>query len=121
VTKKCDLLHAGDVFRIRDHAANFSRLHAYGLASNMQLTFETKQIAARRMLRYPKSFEQEPLLKFALQLLANDSLLDRALYYAALPLGQLRIIVLDLQDHWHALKEVRSRKRLAPRYRINQR
>jgi D-alanine transfer protein len=85
------------------YAGLFSRLHANELAFSTQLSFATKQAAARRMLEYPGTLEKEPLLRFALERLADGSPLDRALYYAVWPLGRLWTSVLELQDHWETL------------------
>src|SRR5207249_4519118 len=75
--------------RADQYAGHFSRLHAESLAFSTDLGFETKQLAARQMLRYPGTLRQEPLLRFALARLDDGSPLSRAQYYAALPLGKL--------------------------------
>jgi len=84
----------------------FSALQAYLLAFSDSLSFDTKQAAARRMLDYPQTLENDPLLRFALQRLANDSPVNRALYHLVWPLGQLRLVLLDLQDHRATLQYV---------------
>jgi len=85
------------------YAAMFSRMYANELAFSAQLDFGVKQAAARRMLNYPTTLENEPVLHFALQALAEDSPLDRALYYAVWPLGKLQTTIAELQDHWNTL------------------
>jgi D-alanine transfer protein len=85
------------------YAGNFSRVSANELAFSTDLSAGVKQALARRMLGYPKTLEDDPLLAFALRQLADDSLKARALYYAALPLGRLQVRLLRLQDHWGAL------------------
>jgi D-alanine transfer protein len=81
----------------------FLPLRANELAFSTQLSYATKQEAARRMLQYPKTLENEPLLRFALERLAGDSPLDHALYYAVWPVGKLWTTVLELQDQWAVL------------------
>lgn len=82
------------------YAGNFSRVSANELAFQTPLSFGVKRALARRMLAYPEPLEQDPLLEFALRQLADGSLVGRALYYAALPLGRLQVGVLRLQEHW---------------------
>jgi D-alanine transfer protein len=100
------------------YAGLFVPLRASELAFSMQLSYATKQEAARRMLQYPKTLENEPLLRFALERLAGNSPLDRALYYVVWPAGRLWIQVLELQDQWAALTFLWARPELqqpAPR------
>jgi D-alanine transfer protein len=90
------------------YTANFSRLHASELAFSTRLSFAAKQGIARRMLEYPGTLADDPLLMFALRQLADGSPASRALYYASLPLGKLQNLVLRLQDHWETLVFVRA-------------
>jgi D-alanine transfer protein len=90
----------------------FVPLRANELAFSTQLSYATKQEAARRMLQYPKTLETEPLLRFALERLAGDSPLDRALYYAVWPVGRLWTLALELQDQWDALTFLWARPQL---------
>lgn len=96
------------------YAGNFSRLHASELVFSTQLSYAVKQGAARRMLDYPSTVEREPLLRFALNELADDSPTSRLLYYAVLPLGKLQTLVLRLQDHWETLRFLRAQQGLRP-------
>jgi D-alanine transfer protein len=82
------------------YAGNFSDLHAGELAFSSSLSYEFKHQAARRMLDYPKTVAGNPVLRFALERLARDSVTDRLLYYAACPVGTLQNVALRLQDHW---------------------
>src|SRR5207244_10813054 len=65
------------------------RSQASELVFSTQLSFGVKQAAARRMLAYPATVTNDPLLRFALERLADASLGSRILYYAGLPLGKL--------------------------------
>jgi D-alanine transfer protein len=96
------------------YAGNFSHLHASELAFSTDLSFDLKQAAARRMLEYPKTLEHDPLLRFALEKLADGSLVSQALYYAALPLGKLQTLVLRLQDHWEMVAFIWQHDHLKP-------
>jgi len=85
------------------YAGDFSQLHADELAFSPYLSFEIKQMAARRMLDYPDTLRNAPLLQFSLEKLADGSPLSRALYSAILPLGRLEMMMIRLQDHWETL------------------
>src|SRR5947207_2065990 len=85
------------------YAANFSHVQASELVFSTQLSFAVKQAAAHRMLAYPDTVAKDPLLRFALERLADASLGSRILYYAALPLGKLHNLALRVQDDWETL------------------
>jgi D-alanine transfer protein len=95
------------------YAANFSRLHASGLAFSIRLPFALKQAAARRMLQFPETLGTDPLLAFALARLADGSRFSRVLYYAAMPLGQLHNLALRLQDHVETVAFLRAQRGLS--------
>ena len=90
------------------YAANFSELHASEFAFSTRLGFAVKRDVARRMLQYPDTLANDPLLTFALERLADGSVGSRILYYASLPLGTLHNFVLRLQDDWQALVFLRA-------------
>ena len=52
------------------------------------------------MLEFPETVANRPLLKFALENLADGSPLSLACYDAVLPLGWLHNAILRYQDHW---------------------
>lgn len=54
------------------------------------------------MLDYPKTLDGQWTLKFALERLADDQGLDRALYAAVWPLGRLQTAIGRAQDHLEA-------------------
>ncbi len=87
------------------YAGNFSALHAGELAFNARLSLRLKQDAARRMLQYPATLADRPLLKFALENLADGSPLGLACYDAVLPLGMLHNAILRYQDHWRVVSQ----------------
>jgi D-alanine transfer protein len=81
------------------YAGNFSDLHAGDLAFETRLSLELRQDAARRMLQFPKTLANRPLLRFALENLASGSPLSLACYDAVLPLGIMHNAILRYQDH----------------------
>jgi D-alanine transfer protein len=82
------------------YAGNFSDLHAGELAFDTRLSLRFKQDAARRMLQFPATLANRPLLRFALENLASGSPLSLAAYDAVLPLGIMHNAILRYQDHW---------------------
>lgn len=81
------------------YAGNFSVLQATELALSGALSRELRRDAARRMMEYPKTLADDWLLRTLLRRLAGDTLADRALYTALLPLGQLQRGIGRVQDH----------------------
>jgi D-alanine transfer protein len=96
------------------YPGNFSTLHAAGLIFNIQLSEDIKSQAARHMWQYPDTLTKDLLLKFAIQNLGVDQPLNRLAYYLALPLGQLDLLVLRLQDHWALLQYIQQNPTLVP-------
>jgi D-alanine transfer protein len=84
------------------YEGNFSGLQAGEMIFSTSLSFELKRDAARRMLAYPGTLDDHWLLDATMHRLARGTTLDRALYYAALPLGTLQNGVARLQDHFQA-------------------
>ena len=91
-----------EAFDPKWYEGNFSHLQAYELAFSGDLSRELKRDIARRMLDYPKTLESQWLLEFTLERLAGDTLLDRGLYAAVWPLGQLENAIGRAQDHFEA-------------------
>src|SRR5262249_41246737 len=84
------------------------------------LSLRLKQDAARRMLQYPVTVAKRPLLRFALENLADGSPLSLACYDAVLPLGMAYNAILRYQDHWAVVSylwrhPVRTTSPIAPR------
>jgi D-alanine transfer protein len=84
------------------YEGNFSHLQAYEFAFSHKLSRGLKRDIARRMLDYPKTLESHWLLEFTLSRLAGGSHLDRALYAAVWPLGQMQNTIGRVQDHFEA-------------------
>ena len=85
------------------YAGDFSRLHANELVFNPYLSYQLKQRLAQRMLDYPDTLTNDPLLAYAVKNLARHSRLPILMYYLSLPVGQLQTQVIRMQDHWAVL------------------
>jgi D-alanine transfer protein len=90
------------------YAHRFSPLQAGELAWSSHLSFELRQAAARRMLDYPSTLEPDPQLRLALQSLADGSRSARAFYYAGLPAGKVRNLLLRLRDHAETVRYLKT-------------
>jgi D-alanine transfer protein len=86
------------------YAGNFSDLHAGELVFGTGLSLRLRQDAARRMLQFPSTVVNRPLLRFALENLADGSPLSLACYDAVLPLGMMHNAIVRFQDHWNVVR-----------------
>ena len=86
------------------YAGNFSDLHAGELAFSARLSLQLRQDAARRMLQFPATMANRPLLKCALENLADGSPRSLSCYDAVLPLGIMLNVILRYQDHWSVVR-----------------
>jgi D-alanine transfer protein len=82
------------------YRANFSRVQATTLAFDTNIPYSLRRDAARRMLQYPTTIADDPILRWGLESLADRSAFGRARYAAVLPLGLLQGASLRLADHW---------------------
>jgi D-alanine transfer protein len=92
----------------KEYSGDFSRLHANELVFSPYISFDLKQHIASRMLDYPDTFADDPILGFALQNLASSSPFNLLLYYLSVPVGRLQVQVIRLQDHWDVLNWIYS-------------
>jgi D-alanine transfer protein len=90
--------------RAEAYAGNFSDLHAGEFAFDTGLSLKLRQDAARRMLQFPATLANRPLLRFALENLAEGSAQSRGRYNAVLPLGILHNAIIRYQDHWTVVR-----------------
>jgi D-alanine transfer protein len=88
------------------YAGNFSRLHAYAFVFASDLSWALKQQIAARMLTYPATYAQDPLLALGLRLLAENSIASRGLYALTVPLGQANLFVMLEQDRFETVRAV---------------
>ena len=84
------------------YAGNFSDLQATEIAFSTALSHDLRRDAARRMLEYPKTIEDNWVLHFGLARLARDTIFDRFFYAAILPLGKVLAGINRAQDHVEA-------------------
>ena len=70
------------------YKGHFSPMAANEMVFGTALDFELKRDIAARMLQFPETLEQRPLLEFALRRLASGQLLDRAGLLRALAGGK---------------------------------
>jgi D-alanine transfer protein len=82
------------------YSGDFSRLHANAMVFSPYISLGLKQRAATRMLDYPETYANDPVLSFALQKLSGHFVLDPLLYYLSVPIGDLQTQVIRLQDYW---------------------
>ncbi len=82
-----------------NYDANFSDLHANEFAFSPSLSGALKKQMAQRMLDFPETLTDDPLLHFAVDNLAADAPQNHLLYELSWPLGELQISLIRLQDH----------------------
>jgi len=91
----------------RAYEGNFSLMLASEIVFDTPLKFRLKQKIASRMLEYPSTLEQSPLLDFALKRLASGQWFDRVALCALWPIGKVQTAVMELQDHYAAFDHIR--------------
>jgi D-alanine transfer protein len=97
---------------VRYYEGNFSVLQADELVFGSELSPELKRAATLRVLDYPQTTRRSALLDFAARHLVGNSLADRALYLAALPLGRLETALLRAQDDFQTVLFIHAQHRL---------
>jgi D-alanine transfer protein len=80
--------------------ANFSRVQAVAVAFSIDIPCALRRSVAQRMLQYPATIADDPILRWGLEALTDRSQLGRVRYAAVLPLGLFQHVVLDLSEHW---------------------
>jgi D-alanine transfer protein len=98
----------------RAYEGNFSLMAASETIFGSALDFELKRQIASRMLECSSTVEKSPLLEFALRRLASRRWLDRFIFCALWPMGEVQNAVLELQDHFAALAYIQHKIRPAP-------
>jgi D-alanine transfer protein len=82
------------------YMSNYSPLHLSELIFSTDLSYATKQAVVRQLMQTPKLFESDPLVSFAADRLSEDGKWSHAQYLAALPLGKVHNLLLEVQDRW---------------------
>jgi len=89
-------------FEPKYYEGNFSDMQALEFIFSRALSHDLKRDVARRMITYPTTTDDSWLLEFAVDQLAGDSPVERALFAGIWPLGQLQLWVGRAQDHFSA-------------------
>jgi D-alanine transfer protein len=97
------------------YKGNFSPMAATEMVFGTALNFGLKREIAARMLQFPETLEQRPLLEFALRRLASGQLLDRVVFCALWPAGKIQTALYELEDHWAALHHIQRQTKPPPR------
>ncbi len=90
------------------YAGNFSPLHAYEMIFSPYLSSALKSDAAKRMLDFPATLQNDSFLDFAIIQLTSTSRANRTLYDLSWPLGELQIMTMRLQDHANVISYLYS-------------
>jgi D-alanine transfer protein len=98
-----------DDANIASYAANFSPTIADAFIFDSPISLSLREATARRMLSYPKTLAGLPLLRAAVEDLADPTPLHLAAYYALLPLGRIQTWVERLQDAAQTRRFIRVR------------
>jgi len=85
------------------YEGNFSLVAASEMTFGGALDFQLKRDVASRLLQFPRTLVQNPILDFALQRLASGKWWDRFGFYALWPIGKLQNAIFDLRDHFAAM------------------
>jgi D-alanine transfer protein len=100
--------------------ANFSRVQATALTFSREVPYALRRTAARRMVQYAATLADDPILRWGVEALADDSPMGTVRYAAVLPLGLLQGAILDLCEHWqfvafvHRHPDLRGSKSAVP-------
>ena len=97
------------------YTANFSPMAANEMVFGTALDFRLKREIAARMLQFPETLGQRPLLEFALRRLTSGQLLDRIVFCALWPAGKIQIALYELEDHWAAVQHIQHQTKPPPR------
>jgi D-alanine transfer protein len=82
----------------REYAGNFSAEVVYAFVFDAPISRELREAGARRMLAYPETLEDQPLLRLAVEDLAHPTPLRRVEYALLTPLGRIATSVLGVRD-----------------------
>ncbi len=103
-----------DAVNAASYAGNFSPAIADAFMFDSPISLSLREAAARRMLAYPETLAGRPLLRAAVENLADPTALHLAAYYALLPLGRIQAWIERLQDVAQTRHFMRVKKTLMP-------
>ena len=98
----------------REYAGNFSAEVAYAFVFDAPISRELREAGARRMLAYPETLEDQPLLRLAVGDLAHPTPLRRVEYALLTPLGRMAMSVLDVRDALRTILVARGKRAAEP-------
>jgi len=96
------------------YKGHFSPMAATEMVFGTALDFKLKRDIAARMLQFPETLEQRPLLEFALRRLASGQLFDRVVFCALWPAGKIQSALYELEDHWAAVHHIQRQTKSPP-------
>ncbi len=94
------------------YAGRWSRAAAYDLVSSSALSEVLKQRIALRMLDYPQTLQNDPLLAFTLHRLAENGIASKLALLAVWPLDWLQARTIELQEHLQILLYINAHRQL---------
>jgi D-alanine transfer protein len=98
----------------KGYIGNFSPMAATEIVFSTTLNFGLKREIAARMLQFPETLEQRPLLEFALSRLASGRLFDRLVFCALWPTGKIQTALFEIEDHWAAIQHIQRHTKPPP-------
>jgi poly-D-alanine transfer protein DltD len=96
------------------YAHNLVPEAAYAFLFEAPISRPVRAAGARRMLSYPETLAERPLLRLAVESLADPTPLHRVEYAAIAPLGHLAARVLEVRDALRTVALVWGQGRLRP-------
>jgi D-alanine transfer protein len=96
------------------YAPNYSHLHLSSLVFSADLSVDTKRGAAIELENSPDMLDQDPLLAFAVNRLADGSDIGELLYDLSYPVGEIQNAILRVQDAWDTYLFIQTRTDLDP-------
>jgi D-alanyl-lipoteichoic acid biosynthesis protein DltD len=103
-----------DAVNAASYAGNFSPAIADAFVFDSPVSMPLLEAAAGRMLAYPETLEGRPLLRAAVEALADPTGLHLAGYYVLLPLGRVQSWIERMQDVAQTKHFIRGRKTMLP-------
>jgi D-alanine transfer protein len=96
------------------YAGNFSPTIADAFVFDSPVSLSLLEAAAGRMLAYPDTLAERPLLRVAVEALADATPLHLAEYYVLLPLGRVQAWIERMQDATQTRHFMHGKKTLVP-------
>jgi D-alanine transfer protein len=91
-----------------EYVGNFSPEIADVFTFDSPLSLDLREAVARRMLDYPATLESRPILRHALEDLANPTSLNLLAYGALRPAGRIEAWVQQIRDAYETIKFIQT-------------